>query len=194
MPITEADATVVPERLETGRLVLRRHQPSDAEAIAALLDDLMVVRYLSAMPFPYRIEHARDWIRQKNKDWPAGLDYQFVVTEAGTGDLVGHGGLRMDEMRRVGELGYWFGRRYWGRGYASEAAEALVAFGFLDLKLERIWSAVHPANLASARVLVKAGLISDEFKTISFPAIEETVSSPTYALMRADYGKIGRDG
>ncbi len=180
----------LPEALETERLRLRHHRPSDAPAIATLLDDWAVVRWLSEVPFPYTAADAEEWIEQSRRARIAGRDYQFVVTRAEDGVLIGHIGLRIAINGKLGELGYWFGRPFWGQGYATEAAQAVIAFGFLDLGLERIQAGYHPANLASGRVLVKAGLMTDGIKTIHFRALGTTEPCPLFALERHDYLKI----
>jgi RimJ/RimL family protein N-acetyltransferase len=180
----------LPDAIETERLRLRRHRPADAAAIAALLDDWAVVRWLSEVPFPYTVRDADEWILQAGRAWITGRDYQFVVTRAEDGAPIGHMGLTISTNGRVGELGYWFGRAFWKRGYATEAAQAVLAFGFLDLKLERIQAGYHPDNRASGRVLVKAGLMTDGIKPILFRALGVTVQCPLFALARHDYLKI----
>src|SRR5690606_22086694 len=106
----------LPEALETERLRLRHHRPSDAPAIATLLDDWAVVRWLSEVPFPYTAADAEEWIEQSRRARIAGRDYQFVVTRAEDGVLIGHIGLRIAINGKLGELGYWFGRPFWGQG------------------------------------------------------------------------------
>jgi RimJ/RimL family protein N-acetyltransferase len=180
----------LPESLETERLLLRRHRPSDAGAIARLLNDWEVVRWLSHAPFPYRTVDAESWIRRAEREWTAGRDYQFAATRSEDGVLVGQLGLSLTPSGRVGDLGYWFGARHWGQGLATEAAQAVVAFGFLDLRLERIQAAYHPDNRASGQVLVKAGLMTDGAKPVSFRAMRQTVDCPLFALDRHDYHKL----
>ncbi len=66
--------------------------------------------------------------------------------------------LRVDHNHQKGELAYWVGQTYWGKGYATEAAEAMVAFGFETLELNRIHAATLTVNPASSRVMEKAGM------------------------------------
>ena len=96
----------VPQRLETNRLVLRRHRRSDAPAVAALLDDWDVVKWLAQVPFPYREKDALDWVAQTNRHWADGSDYQFVLELKTTGTLVGHMGLRIENKHTGTILGY----------------------------------------------------------------------------------------
>jgi RimJ/RimL family protein N-acetyltransferase len=74
---------------------------------------------------------------------------------------VGCIGLRVDFLHSRGELGYWIGVPYWGRGYATEAARRLVGFAFDTLGLNRVHASCFSRNRASARVLEKAGLVRE---------------------------------
>lgn len=86
----------------------------------------------------------------------AGTFYGFVI-EAGD-EVVGHIGLKhVDRARGEAELGYWVGRPFWGRGYASEAARLALDVAFGALGLEEVYAHVLTRNPASARVLEKAG-------------------------------------
>jgi RimJ/RimL family protein N-acetyltransferase len=84
----------------------------------------------------------------------------WPVVERATGAVIGHCGLTDKEIegREEIELVYVFAVAAWGKGYASEAARALLAYGFGDLGLQRIVALVEPENTASAHVAVKAGM------------------------------------
>jgi RimJ/RimL family protein N-acetyltransferase len=82
----------------------------------------------------------------------------MAVVDRGDGALVGYAGLqRMEDGPEV-EIGYYLARRAWGRGLATELAQALVDRAFSDLRLTRLVAVVRPENEASKRVLAKAGL------------------------------------
>lgn len=82
-----------------------------------------------------------------------------MVVRADIDLVIGSIEVRMlSSLHRQGEFGYVFRRDHWGRGYATEAARAMLAFGFAGLGMERISATCDPDNLASARVLTKAGL------------------------------------
>jgi RimJ/RimL family protein N-acetyltransferase len=170
--------------LETERLALRRHRRADAPAIARLLNDWDVVRWLAVVPFPYTEKDAHEWIAQTNRNWADGRDYQFVVTLRASGTMVGHMGLRIEKEKSAGELGYWFGQAHWGAGYGSEAAAAVIDFGFRDLDLERIWATCLPDNDRSRRVLAKAGFLEEGRRMQEFATIGRTVEVPVMVLGR----------
>jgi RimJ/RimL family protein N-acetyltransferase len=84
--------------------------------------------------------------------------YDFAVTLKDSGQLVGGCGLYLNDEQRQGYIGYVLHRRFWGQGYATELAGALVDFGFRILGLHRITAFCDPANAASARVIEKTGM------------------------------------
>jgi 8-oxo-dGTP diphosphatase len=150
----------VPQVLETERLILRRHLRSDAPAIARLLNDWEVARWLAQVPFPYGERDAYAWIAQAIRHWTEGREYQFAVVRRQGSELTGQVGLRLDRPGDdTAELGYWLGRDYWRRGYAGEAVPTLVRFGFERLGLRAIWATCLADNAGSLRVLEKAGLV-----------------------------------
>jgi RimJ/RimL family protein N-acetyltransferase len=85
--------------------------------------------------------------------------YHLAMVRPATGHLLGWCGLKITNfVLREGELGYALDRVYWGQGYATEAALAMLAFGFRSLNLHRIVGTCHPANQGSIRVLEKVGM------------------------------------
>ena len=92
-----------------------------------------------------------------------GNAWPFFIFAAGTGDLVG--AVTLSNIRRgvaeMGTIGYWIGEPFAGHGHATAAVRALVAFAFGPLNLHRIEAACVPDNLASRRVLEKAGFVHE---------------------------------
>jgi len=85
--------------------------------------------------------------------------FQLAITLASDEQLIGNCGIRMKTPGdREADLGYELNPRYWGNGYATEAASALLAFGFNHLRLHRVWAWCIAENAASARVLEKIGM------------------------------------
>lgn len=109
------------------------------------------------IPHPYPDDGAVRFIEDiAGPKRAAGTQYAFVMLD--DGGLVGHISLKnVDRERGEAEVGYWVGRPYWGRGYASEAVRLVVAFAFEELGLRRLYAHVLAHNPASARVLEKIG-------------------------------------
>ncbi len=111
----------------------------------------------SNLPSPYPTDGARTWIAHVHERREKGRLYAFAVIDPEEG-LVGIGSL-MDVNRgqRTASLGYWTGRPYWGRGYATAGAQLVVSFGFAELGLRSIRATCLVENAPSARVLQKLG-------------------------------------
>ncbi len=139
--------------LVTERLVLRRPHDDDVPELAELASNRRIAEMLATMPYPYGLDEARDFIARSKTKRPAGASY--AVTLADTGALVGGAGLNARE--RGLELGYWIGEPYWGRGYATEAAHALVDLAFRATAIDRLTVSCRVINAASRRVIHKCG-------------------------------------
>lgn len=144
--------------LTTPRLTLRPFNPSDAPHVRRLADDPDIAANTLTIPHPYPPGHAEAWIATHAPAFDAGLAAVFAITDTQTTDLRGAAGLHLEPDHARAELGYWIGRPFWNHGYATEAARALLAFGFEHLALARIHAAHFPHNPASARILRKLGL------------------------------------
>ena len=144
--------------IKTERLLLRPLRPEDAEALHRLVNDWAVVRNLARLPFPYPRALADEWIASTRQQIESGTGYHLAITGQEEGsDLVGCIGLRLDLTPRVGNLGYWVGRRFWGHGVASEAVARLARWALANLDLDRLEAHVAEDNQASAAVLRRAG-------------------------------------
>jgi RimJ/RimL family protein N-acetyltransferase len=144
--------------LETARLRLRPFRNSDADEVQRLAGDPAVADTTLKIPHPYEDGMAEKWI-SNHRDW-FERDEQavFAITRKDDGRLLGAIGLRIEREDQRAELGYWLGQPYWGRGFCTEAARAMVGFGFGPLGLRRIEARVLRRNVASGRVLHKIGM------------------------------------
>jgi RimJ/RimL family protein N-acetyltransferase len=138
----------------TTRLLLRPAWEEDADALFRAIGDERIVRNLATAPWPYLPEHASGWVAsERPAHRPASL---IFLRTAGAPMLVGGVGIH-DTPEGDVELGYWIAREHWGRGYASEAGRAVVAFARNVLKLERLIAGHFLDNPASGSVLRKLG-------------------------------------
>jgi RimJ/RimL family protein N-acetyltransferase len=144
--------------LETDRLRLRAFTVDDAPLVRELAGAREVAATTLNVPHPYEEGMAEAWIATHAPAYAADEIATFAITLAGTGELIGSIGLRIGRSHARAELGYWIGVPYWGRGYATEAAVAIIAFGFEELRLNRIYAQHMVGNPASGRVMQKAGM------------------------------------
>jgi RimJ/RimL family protein N-acetyltransferase len=138
--------------LVTERLVMRAPRDNDIEQLVALADNRHVAQMLARMPHPYGEAEARTFIAM-SKARQTGTTY--ALTLAGTGTFVGCAGLNTTD--RGLELGYWIGEPYWKRGYATEAAHALVDLAFRSTDISVLHASTRVINPASRRVIHKCG-------------------------------------
>ena len=148
--------------LRTVRLILRPFDEHDAPAMLPLIGDKRIAAMTANIPHPYESHHAQQWLSERCARWADGTGIVFAVCTPDAanprGNLVGAVGLHGDPSQKRLEVGYWIGAPFWGKGYATEAARAVVDFGFRDLGMHRIHAYHFMGNDASGRVLEKAGL------------------------------------
>ena len=147
------------ERLETGRLILRKPHEDDISAFVPLIGDFDVSKNLSRVPHPYSDADAREFIARVHTQRAEGNDYNFAIARRSDDAYLGTCGVHR---RETGwEFGYWLGKPYWGQGYATEAARCLVRFAFDELRLPVLIAGWFYDNPASGRVLAKLGCVPD---------------------------------
>ena len=145
-------------RLETQRLLLRVPALFDVPEIVALAGDYDVAKNLSRVPHPYGEEDALGWIERSAEARASGREYSFAITRKEDDVYLGSCGLHLRDQGFF-EFGYWLGKPFWKQGYATEAARRLVAFGFMELRLEKVIAGYFHDNPASGRVLEKLGCV-----------------------------------
>src|SRR5262245_36969038 len=136
---------MVQPTLQTTRLLLRPYNLADAADLVRLAGAREVAATTLRIPHPYREQDALDFIASCPEE--AGKISRFAITLREGGQLCGGIGLRIDSApnEQSAELGYWLGVAYWGLGYATEAARAMVRYGFESFGLHRIY-ATHFAH------------------------------------------------
>lgn len=148
--------------LETDRLILRELLPTDDAGMFELDSDKDVHKYLGNLPFT-KIENSReiiDFIRKQYEDSGIG---RWAMINKKTNEFMGWTGLKlMKELTNYHinyyDLGYRLIKRYWGQGFATESAKAVIDYGFNELKLNDIFAMADVNNKASKNVLEKSGL------------------------------------
>ena len=156
-PVSSLPADRRQPEIATERLLLRPFRAGDAEDVRVLANNYNVSRTTLHIPYPYEAGMAEQWIADHPRLWRLRNCGTWAITLDGPGTLLGAITLRWI-IRTRGELGYWIGEPYWGRGYCSEAARALIEFGFERLEMTRIVAEHLRGNPASGRVMQKAGM------------------------------------
>ena len=141
--------------IRTERLVLRPFIPADAPRVRKQIGAWPVARMLARVPYPYPPGHAEAWIAGHDAARASGRGFPFAITLHNR--LAGCVGL--SETNDQFRLGYWLATSYWGLGYTTEAARAVLEFGFGWLGLAGIGAQYYEENQASGRVLAKLGFV-----------------------------------
>lgn len=154
--------------LVTNRLVLRPPHADDAADMAAIANNRQIAEMTSRIPFPYGLGDARTFLDHCLTGRNDGCIY--AITLADTGQLIGVAGLERRERSGGFEVGFWLGEEWWGLGYATEAANALVDQAFRSTAAERIHAVCRTVNERSRNVIAKCGfhfIGLDEIDTVA---------------------------
>lgn len=171
--------------LTTNRLTLRPMTMEDAADLFAVFSDPVVVRYWSAEPWT-AISFAQDAIAHALEGYREQSEVRFGVELAETGALIGTVNLHhIFPRNRRCELGYAFGSSHWGKGYATEALEAALDYGFHELHLNRVEADIDPRNAASAAVLERMGFRKEGYMPERWFVHGEMADTINYGLLRS---------
>ncbi len=148
----------LPLPLRGRRVDLIAPTPREIPALTRLLNEPSIARWSLHMPFPYRRNDARMWIRRTRVNRRAGRSLGLTIVRRSDGQVLGGVGLHhLERGSYSGEVGYWVGREFRGHGYATEAVRVLVRTAFRDLGLHRVEARVFTANARSRRVAARSG-------------------------------------
>jgi RimJ/RimL family protein N-acetyltransferase len=167
--------------LRTERLLLRAFERWDVPALVPLIGAREVAATTLRIPHPYKEEDAEILFE------PTEENVRFAITLQPEGGLIGGIGLRLDAPHNRAELGYWIGFPYWGQGYATEAARAVVRYGFEVLNLHRIYAQHFGSNPTSGGVLRKLGMKPEGTLPQHILKWGEYLDVAFYGMLRTDF-------
>ncbi len=176
-----------PPQVETRRLRLRALRLTDSARVRRLAGDRAIATNTLLIPHPYEEGMAEKWILAQPERYRKGREVTFAIVPRAGRLLVGVIGLRLTKKHSRGELGYWIGKPYWNRGYATEAAEAVLRYGFQTLGLHRICAFHFGRNPASGRVLQKLGMTyegTERQHILKWGTFEDLAG---YGILRAEF-------
>jgi [ribosomal protein S5]-alanine N-acetyltransferase len=174
--------------LRTARLVLRPFVLADGPTVQRLAGAWEVVDTTLNIPHPYPDGGAEQWIGGHAELFAAGSSVIYAITLAETGELCGSTGLHITQRDKRAEIGYWLGQPYWGQGYTSEAAAALLGYGFTTLGLNRIYATHFVRNPASGRVMQKIGMRFEGTMRQHYFARTQFEDVHCYGILREEWG------
>lgn len=171
--------------VETDRLILREFREEDAPGLLRLNSNPDVIKYLHLEPIK-NVAEAMKEVEWVTSQYPKNKIGRWIMLEKATGEFMGWTGLKLEDMEMNGQqdfydVGYRMLPEFWGKGYATESAIASVKYGFEEMNLKKINAAAHSENLASRKVLQKAGLSEKEiFPIFDFEAYWYEITHEEY--------------
>jgi ribosomal-protein-alanine N-acetyltransferase len=143
---------------ETERLFLYKLTEADTDSVAAMRADADVMRYIRE---PQKREEALNWIKLVSSRWESDkIGFCSVILKS-TNQFIGWCGLWELKETSETEVGYAFFTEFWGKGFAVEASEPFLEYGFTELNQPKIVACANPNNLGSRRVMEKLGMKFD---------------------------------
>ncbi|REC48836.1 GNAT family N-acetyltransferase [Chryseobacterium pennipullorum] len=142
--------------IETERLILSQLEEKDIPPIVEFLQHRIFSDLTSNIPYPYTENDAEFWLKISKEAFAENTGYTFAIRNK-NGEIIGAIGLH-DRDDDKAELGYWIGIPYWNKGYVTEAAKAVVDFGFKTLGFNKIFATHIPHNPASGKIMEKIGM------------------------------------
>ena len=173
--------------LKTRRLILRPHTMADAPAIAKHLESGEVAATMVSVPNPYGLKDAETWLNSLPTRRENG-DVMFAITFQDTREFIGNIGLNSIDIDSArAEIGYWIAKSYWGQGYGTEAAAAVIDYGFTVMELNRIYATHFRNNPASGCIMQKVGMTYEGRLRQHFIRNGEYIDFELYAILRSEY-------
>lgn len=170
--------------IETERLILREFVRQDFDALYEILSDPETMRHY---PKPFDEAKVRSWIEwnlQNYKEYGFGL---WAVTRKETGEFIGDCGVTIQDIdgEQLPEIGYHIHKRYWRRGFGSEAARAVRDWAFQNTEYDCLYSYTKYTNIASSSTAIANGMK----KVKEYPSVNDGISY-VYAITREEWEKL----
>ena len=179
-------------KLETERLILRQFELSDAESMYRnLAGDSEVTRFMSydvCESLEAAQAHITQWFDYFYKLEPGSSWGLFAIDLKSSGDLIGTIDFHENNREaRTAEIGYQLGKAWWGKGYATEALRSVIKYCFEIVGLNRLWADHNSLNIASGKVLLKAGMLHEGTFRQCYMRKGNLVDKCSYAILAEDY-------
>lgn len=186
-PTAPPPASADQPTLTTPRLILRPFRLTDAQRVQELAGTREVADTTLTIPHPYPDGSAARWIAMHEPHWRHGTSVVYAITEGAGGALVGAVGLEIDTQHATADLGYWIAPACWNRGYATEAAAAMVDFTFSALDVNRIQARHFTRNPSSGRVMQKLGMTLEGVHRQALRKWDRFEDAACYSILRAEW-------
>ena len=177
--------------LETERLILRPYSIQDAADVQRLAGDRAIADGTGIIPHPYPDGLAEEWISKHQDAFAKEEGVTFAVTRKSDDSLVGTMSLTGIVKGHQAELGYWIGTPYWNEGFCTEAAQALLRYAFLELRLVRVHASHMTRNPASGRVMQKLRMRHEGCRRQHVKKWERFEDLELYGILKKEWEDAG---
>ena len=177
-------------RLEGERIILRPLEEDDSHTLYENVKEYEMARWLINLPHPYPEDGAIEFIKKTRELMEKGEAYEMAIESKETSEVIGVMSFcKVDQKHRNAELGYWVAKDHRNKGIATEAAFTLIAFGFNDLNLERIYGKCFFDNKPSHKVMEKIGMLCEG--TFRHEVLKEDrfIDTNYYSILKEDWLK-----
>jgi len=179
--------------LHTERLILREMTPQDVNTLLKHFGNPQVVKFLDMNPIK-STEQADEWLRWMGGFFSAKGGLRWGVERKLDGEFIGSAGLHnWNREAHYAELGYDIAQQYWGDGYATEVARAIIEFGWQQMKLNRIEADVVQGNIASMKIMERLGFKQEGILRQRLRKGGKYYDVFLYGLLRKEYDETASD-
>lgn len=175
--------------IQMERLTLRPFKLSDSKRVQELARNPKISNTAINVPYPYENGIAEEWINTHKEDFDNDKSIIFAIVKKETKELIGSISLEIDRGNLKAELGYWIGVPYWGKGYGTESAKAIIKLGFECLYLNKIHGKVFDSNKASCAILEKVGMKYEGTLREEIIYGGRAIDLRRYAILKKDFTK-----
>lgn len=172
--------------IEGENIFLRPFNQNDVNNIMEIMKDKEISEKTLNIPYPYHKSDAISWINthQDKLSKDNGVIYAIIDYKD---NLIGAIELNNSvKFKGSAELGYWIGKAYWGKGYATKASKMIINYGFEEMNLNRIYAICLKSNIGSSRVMEKSGMIKEgDFREADFRK-DQFENIVQYAILKSD--------
>lgn len=166
---------------------LRPWSMNDLTTLIELANDYEIANYMAdVFPYPYTMKHGRKFIETTSGEHPVHI-FAIIFESKPVGAIGIHP--QTDIMRKNAELGYWLGKKYWGKGIITEAVQQIIPVAFRLYDITRLYARTFGSNLASQKVLMKAGFTKEASISKSFFKNGRFEDEIIYAIRKNELSK-----
>ena len=173
--------------LKTQRIILRPFIIDDANNLSNLLKDKEVASTTLMLPYPCDVARAKEIIQRYIEERKIRISMRWALIDCTSNEFMGGIRLVPNHLFNSAEIGFWLGKKFWGKGFTFEASEKIIEFGFLKLNLNRIEAHSMVENIASIKLLKKLGFKQEGVHPELVMKWDEYKDVKTFGLLKKEY-------